>query len=167
MSETTQGIVIGAQVKFGGTAPDVAFSFEGTANGAGRVSTQYDTGADPRADEYGWKCSVQSQATPVQGSVWEVWAAGAPDYDSTEVDGRVGVVDAALGDIDQTRNLKRLGSIRVEDADTTVMTGGGRFIWTQQYMSIVMVNKSGAAVDAAAANFSFHVWSIRQHGNTV
>ena len=76
----------------------VAFSMEGVANGAGRVSAQHDLGVDPRPYRFSWSCEVMWQATPTQGAALELYVAGAPDGDSSQIDGDIGASDAALGD---------------------------------------------------------------------
>jgi len=104
---------------------DHAWSVEGLVDGAGRVSIQIDLGAAPRASIFDWSCEVVFQATPTQGDVLELYKAGAPEDDSTQIDGDVGAADAALGDIDQVRNCKFFGSVTAEEANTTKMVGSG------------------------------------------
>jgi hypothetical protein len=149
-----------------GTA--LLFNGEGTANvdiGAeglqvssttpGRVSAQHDLGAAPRAAEFSWSCKVQWQATPTQYGTLDLYIAGAPDSDSTQIDGDVGSIDANLGDVDQLQNLKYIGSVVVEDAATTVMVASGVFTHTERYLSLVVSNNGGATLNGTAANFRF------------
>lgn len=149
----------------GEAGADVAWSMEGVANAAGRVAAQIDWGAAPRPDWYEWSCEVQWQATPTQGSVLELYVGGAPDADSTQIDGDVGTTDAALGDIDMRRNLKFIGSVVSENAAASeVCVASGRFQFTQRYMSIVGYNAAGATINATDSNFRFNIVPIYWQG---
>ena len=142
----------------GETGADTAWSMEGVANAAGRVSAQIDWGAAPRPDEYEWSCEVQWQATPTQGAVLELYVAGAPDGDSTQIDGDVGSTDAALGDVDMRRNLKYIGCVVSENAAASeVCVASGRFRFTQRYMTLVGYNGGGATINATDSNFRFNI----------
>ena len=102
----------GSAVLAGGEAgADVAWSMEGVTNAAGRVSAQYDLGAVPRGAHIEWSCEVQFQATPTQYKGLELYVAGAPDSDSTQIDGDIGASDAALGDVDMRKNLRQIGFV--------------------------------------------------------
>lgn len=145
-------------LKFNGEAgADVAFSVEGILNGTGRVSAQYDQGASPRVATYNWDCSVFFQATPTQGATLDFYLAVAPDNDSTMISGDVGAIDAALGLVDQLRNLEYIGSVEVESAGTTEMISSGVFTVTNRYFSIVAYNRSGTSINATDSNFVFNV----------
>jgi hypothetical protein len=144
-------------VLFNGEAgAGVAISVEGLANAAGRVSAQYDLGASPRPYLFTWSCEAQFQATPTQGSGLELYIATAPDHDSTQIDGDVGSTDAALGDIDMRRNLHYIGFVTSENAAASeACVKSGTFETTQRYLSLVVYNASGAAVNATDSNFRF------------
>lgn len=149
----------------GEAGADVALSMEGVANAAGRVSAQIDWGAAPRPDWYEWSCEVQWQATPTQGAVLELYVAGAPDADATQIDGDVGNADAALGDIDMRRNLKFIGQVVSENAAASeVCVSSGRFQFTQRYMSVIGYNAGGAAINATDSNFRFNIVPIYWQG---
>lgn len=143
---------------------DVALSAEGVADGAGRISAQLNLGASPRAFEFDWSCEVLFQATPTQYGTLELYIATAPDDDSTQIDGDVGASDAALGDVDQLKNLTKIGSVGVEEADTTKMVGSGTFICTKRYVSFVIYNDSGAAINATDSNFILRITPIANQG---
>lgn len=158
-------ILEGTALKFNGhTSADVAFSMEGVVDGAGRVSAQKDLGSAARAPEYEWYCEALLQATPIQGDVIELYAAGAPGNDSAMISGDVGTTDAALGDIDQVRNLQFLGVLVAEEADTTKMVGRGRFEWSSRYLTIVGKNETGATINATDTNFIFNLTPIYIQG---
>ena len=149
----------------GATGADYAFSVEGLTNGAGRVSAQIDWGAAPRPALYEWSCEVQWQATPTQGAVLELYVAGAPDADATQIDGDVGNADAALGDVDMRRNLRYIGCVVSENATASeVSVASGTFEFTQRYMSIVAYNAAGATVNATDSNFRFDIIPVYWQG---
>lgn len=145
-------------VKINGEAgADHAWSVEGLADGAGRVSIQIDLGAAPRASLFDWSCEVLLQATtPVQGDGFNLYKASAPDSDSTQIDGDVGASDAALGDLDQLRNLQYFGSVTVEEAaDTSKLVASGSFVHTDRYLTLVADNETGGTTNATDSNFVF------------
>lgn len=140
----------------GEAGADVAFSVEGIANATGRVSAQIDLGAAPRPYMFTWSCELQLQATPTQGAGLELYIAGAPDGDSTQIDGDIGAADAALGDADMRRNLRFIGFVTSENAAASeICVKSGMFEHYDRYLSIVAYNASGAAVDATDSNFRF------------
>lgn len=149
----------------GEAGADVAWSMEGVANAAGRVAAQIDWGAAPRPDWYEWSCEVQWQATPTRGAVLELYVGGAPDADSSQIDGDVGTSDAALADIDMCRNLKFIGSVVSENAAASeVCVASGRFQFSQRYMSLVGYNAAGATINATDSNFRFNIVPIYWQG---
>lgn len=148
----------GTALKFNGEAgADVAFSMESVANLAGRVSVQYDLGATPRDFQFYWHAEALWQATPTQYGTLDFYLATAPDNDSTMISGDVGATDAALGDLDQLRNLTPLGQIICEEANTTKMVGKGSFTTFARYITIVGVNNGGSAINATDSNFIFNL----------
>lgn len=149
----------------GDAGADTAWSMEAIANAAGRVSAQIDWGAAPRPDWYEWSCEVQWQATPTQGGILELYVAGAPDADNTQIDGDVGTTDAALGDVDMRRNLKFIGAVVSENATASeVCVASGKFQFTQRYMTLVGYNAAGATINATDSNFRFNIVPIYWQG---
>ena len=139
----------------GEVSADVALSAEGVADAAGRVSAVQDWGAGPRAFMYDWVCEVQWQATPTQYGTLDIYLA---EYDESGVPpGDIGTSDAALGDVDQLRNLRYIGSVTVEDAATTLMVASGSFESTKQYHQFVVLNDGGATINATDSNFVLRV----------
>ena len=135
-----------------------AFTVEGLANAAGRVSAQIDLGAAPRPNVYQWSCEVQFQATPTQGASLDLHMATAPDGDATQIDGDVGNSDAALGDVDMRSNLDFIGSVISENAAASEKcVNSGEFQTTTRYITIVAYNGSGATVNATDSNFRFNM----------
>lgn len=142
----------------GEVGADVAWSVEGLTNGAGRVSAQKDWGAAPRASEFSWSCEVQLQATPTQYKTLSLYVATAPDGDSSQITGDPGTSDAALGDVDATENMMFIGQIVSENAAAgEVLVASGVFQSTERYHSYVIVNNTGASVNATDSNFRFNI----------
>jgi hypothetical protein len=143
----------------------VAWSMEGVANGAGRVSAQKDWGALPRPNRYSWSCETQWQATPTQGGVLELYVAGAPDGDSTQIAGDVGSTDAAHADGDVRRNLQYIGSVVSENAAASeVCVRRGEFTFSDRYMSIFGWNAGGASINATDTVTRFDIQPIYDQG---
>lgn len=149
----------------GQVGADVAWSMQGVVNAAGRVSAQIDWGVAPRPAIYEWSCEVQWQATPTQGSVLELYIATAPDADSTQIDGDIGAIDAALGDVDMRRNLQYIGCVVSENAAASeICVANGTFTCTSRYMSIVGYNAAGATINATDTAFRFNIVPVYWQG---
>ena len=133
----------------GEAGANYAWSIEGVANGAGRISAQIDLGAAPRAEWYEWSCETQFQATPTQYAGLELYLAFAPDHDATQIDGDSGQADAAVTDGDVRYNLVPIGVVVSENAAASEKcVRSGIFRATMRYVSIVGWNSSGAAINA-------------------
>lgn len=152
-------IANGTALLFNGeVGADVAFSVEGVADGAGRISAQKDWGAAPRAYLYQWSCELQWQATPTQYGTLDLYIAEAPDGDSTQIAGDQGASDAALGDVDSVLNMRYIGSVVSENATASEKcVAHGAFESNARYFSIVAVNNGGAAINATDSNFRFDI----------
>lgn len=148
----------------GEAGQDYAWSMEAVADGAGHVSAQIDLGATPRAFQYRLDVEALWQATPTQYATLDIYAAFAPDSDVTAIDGDVGNSDAALGDLDQLENCRYLGSITVEDANTTKMATSFEFKTRSRYMSLIGVNNGGSALNATDSNFQCEITPLPTQG---
>lgn len=149
----------------GEAGADVAWTVEGLANSAGRVSDQINLGPAPRPNAYRWSCEVQFQATPTQYATLDIYYATAPDYDNTQIDGDVGVSDAALGDVDMRQNLNYAGSVVSENAAASeACVASGVIVTEDRYLSLVAYNGSGASVNATDSNFKFILTPIYYQG---
>ena len=149
----------GTALKINGeSGADVAWSMEGIANGAGRVSAQFDLGAAPRPSRFKWICEAQFQATPTQGRGLELYIAQALDNASSRMSGDVGTSDAALGDVDMRRNLKGIGYVVSENAAASEKCiAFGEFTTSARYLSMVGYNDSNATTNATDSNFVFNL----------
>lgn len=149
----------------GEAGANVAWSVEGLTTSNGRVSAQIDLGAAPRPAWFSWSCEVQWQATPTQGKGLDIFVAGAPDGDSTQIDGDVGASDAALGDVDMRRNLRLIGNVISENAAASeICVASGRFEHTERYLTLVAYNDAGATINATDSNFRFNLQPMYWQG---
>ena len=165
MATSKSFITAESTVKVNGEAgADHAWTVEGLTDANGRVSIQIDWGAAPRANIYDWSAEALFQATPTQYKSLNFYIATAPENDSTQIDGDVGASDAALGDVDQLRNLKFIGSLVAEEANTTKMVASGVFTSNTRYMSLVAFNDTGATVNATDSNFIFTITERANQG---
>lgn len=152
------------EIKFNGEGGSVAFSMEGVTDGAGRISAQHDLGPSSKSRRYAWYSEHLGQATPVQYGSVDFHIAIAPGFDASMIPGDVGTSDAALGDLDQLKNLKYIGSNVQEEADTTKMVGAGEIEIYGRYISVAGYNDSGATINATDSNFLFFLVPIPDEG---
>jgi hypothetical protein len=141
-------IVEGATLLINGeVGADYAWSMEGIANGAGRLSTQIDLGADPRPYMYRWRCQVQYQATPTAATDLRLRKV---ESDGTYADDGLGEADAGLAT--EPVNARQFGAVKTIAAGTQVNIAGGVVEIYEQYVSIAGWNASGATTNATDSN---------------
>lgn len=143
-------------IKVNGEAgANVALSAEGILTNTGRVSAVQDWGNVARAFEYDWLCTVQWQGTPTQYGTLDIYLA---EYDESGLPpGDIGTADAALADLDQLRNLRHIGNVVIEDADTTIMRASGSFESKARYHQYVVHNNGSTTLNATDSNFSLKI----------
>jgi hypothetical protein len=102
----------GTPVTFKDSGGTVVLSLVNLQAAAGRISAQWDRGAGALPGRYRMRCVFPLQAahTAVLGEQIEVYLATS---DGTDVDGTVGVADAALT-TEKRRNLAYVGSVVVD-----------------------------------------------------
>lgn len=130
---------VGTPVTFKDSGGTVVMTLQNLAHAAGRISAQWDRGAGALPMRYRIRCVFPLQAThtAVLGEVIEVYIATS---DGTDVDGTVGVADAALT-TEKRRNLTLIGSVLVD-----VVTGDAKLTGTftvelfERYVSIGVWN---------------------------
>jgi hypothetical protein len=140
----------------GEVGADYAWSMEGVANGAGRVSARIDLGVAPRPYLYRWRCKCAFQATPTAGNQLRLYKS---ESNGTYEDGDVGESDAALVAA-QLTNMRQFGAVTVDTADTSDQIAGGVFECHERYLSLGGWNASGAAINATDSNFVFYLTPI-------
>lgn len=131
---------------------DYAWSLEGMANAAGRVSARIDLGAAPRPYLYRWRCLCCWQANPTKGGALMLWKS---ESDGTHADGDVGTTDAALGADNALANCRHFGQVVADTADTSNQIAGGVVEIHERYVSFVAWNFGGTALNATAGNCIF------------
>ena len=111
----------GTAVVFADAGGDVVITLKNLEHGVGRLSAQWDRGEGAQPARYRVRCAFPLQAThtAVVGEAIHVYMATS---DGTDVDGDVGVADAALT-TEKRRNLAFIGSVIVDvvagDAELT------------------------------------------------
>lgn len=131
------------------TGGDYTLDLGGLASAAVRVGDQGDLGTDAagRADRYAWQFIVDGFATdPVVGQTVNLYLAMARDGDNTEIDGDVGVVDAA-GNTADLPNLLFLGAATVQNTTAAnELRISGEIILVHRYVSPVVHNDTDDAL---------------------
>ena len=118
--------------------PDVQFTLQNLAAGAGRISAVKDFTDSAHSEWFKWRLTVQFETAPVVGQALELWMATA---DSTTEDGEEGVADAALGSYNSTKNMKLIGLLIVTSTDPAHdMTASGVCRIPDRYASFVLFN---------------------------
>ena len=159
-------IQVGTALSINGEAgADYAWSVEGLATASGRVSAQIDLGAAPRPYLYHWTCEVIWQATPTQILLCELLKAGAPDSDSTAIDGDVGASDAAIPSVYCKVNMQYIGSVISELGSAgDVNRSSGYFVHYYRYLTLGIINNAGASINATDSNFQFILTPVYYQG---
>jgi len=130
------------------------------ANNAGRVGAQYDRSTGARALRFMWELQFKCAATPTLGNVVSVYLAVA-QADNTIPTGNVSTADAALSALDKRRNLIFLGVVEIDNAGTGIQAGSGLTAEIpHRYLSLVLVNESGAAFSSTAGDTIFTLTPI-------
>ena len=139
----------------GDAGADHAWSMEGTETATAQVSIQIDLGARPLPYIIDWSCEAAWQGTPTVDTSLDLYYAGAPDVDATQIDGDVGNADADLGTFVQKPNCRHFGSVLVDTADTTVMVASGTFVFYGRYISFIGENNGATTLSATDTAFQF------------
>lgn len=131
--------------------PTANCTLSALANGAGRVSAQYDQGTGSKPGWWKWVAKFQATSTVTVGNLVELYLFLS---DGTRVDGNVGTADAAFL-TDKRRNAKLMGFVAadVTTADTDLIASGRVFI-PSRYFSVGAWNALGVAL---RTNTSVHM----------
>jgi hypothetical protein len=151
----------GSLLTFKSSGGSALFTPTSLAQNAGRVSTQLDLGAAPRALRYEWRASSKAAGTVVVGDTLVDIYASTQDVTSTGIqDGTPGLVDAALATIEKARNMQWIGALIVEATAAAVIQSSGIIELTARYVSIVWVNRLSTAV-ALSATATDHLFTLQ------
>lgn len=145
-----------------GSTPDELFTCTSLASAAGRQGALHDFGTAAHAKDYRWRAYIKFSTTPVVGTAvvvyWKSSDGAHPDNDD-------GTGDIAVSSIDKLLNLKRLGSIFVDQAATAIeMVSSGLMELPDQHGSPVFWNQSGDTLSATAADCGFILTPIPMQG---
>lgn len=125
-------------------SPDADITLSNLANGAGRVSDQYDLGSAARPALYHWQGVFQFKTAPTIGDSVDLYLAGAQATAAT-IDGGQGQSDAALGSSDELRNLLTIGQVVATSATADHdMIASGQVLIPFRYVSLVVFNDAGS-----------------------
>lgn len=142
-------------ITFRPSGGDVAFGVTSLGATAGRVSAQHDRGAGAKARRYRWEARTKAGATPTIGQLIEVYIATA-ESDPAKVDGNVGTSDAALSSAEKRRNLRLIGAIICDVANTTDPFQASGIVEIQaRYVQVVWYNPNTWALSGTAADHEF------------
>lgn len=141
-------------VSFKNTGGTVVLTMTSLANGAGRISAQWDRGTGSQPGLYRWHFRTKAAASLTVGNRVELYFAQANGTGTTDVPGKLGTADAAVSSIEKLRNLgPPFGGI---SADSTTngeeqVSSGVCFIYSR-YVSVVVWNASGQALSGTAGD---------------
>jgi hypothetical protein len=140
-------------VVFTSSGGDVVITLGSLANGAGRVSAQWDRGAGSKPALYTIQAKMKAAAALAVGASLEVYLLQS--YSTDYVPGNVGIVDADLAGTDKRRNLG--APVITISADSTT-NGENQFSNSYvvevygRYVSVAVWNALGQALHATGTN---------------
>jgi len=143
-------------------AGDTTFTPKNIADGAGRISAQWDRGSGSKPGLYRWYAKTKAAAALTAGRQLEIYLAQSYGSASGEVTGNQGTTDAAFSSADKRRNLG--APIGVVNADSTSngeiqVATGVCFIYSR-YVSVVWWNAFGQSLTNTDADHNFILEAI-------
>lgn len=133
---------------FKGSGGDVTFTPKNIGNAAGRLSARADLwGTTKGALRYRVYAEFKPGATPTVGNTIAVYVVRWND-DSTpgQPDGQAGATDAAISSIDALRNFLYVGSLEIQAASSSIVSGSWIVEIPTRYASVAVWNASGATL---------------------
>ncbi len=129
--------------------------------GAGRIFAQIDDGAGAKPRRKRWVGKWTPATTTVIGEQVDVYLFEAPDDANTEVDGDVGVADAAISSEDKMREGgKYVGSIGNNIAATSQLFGSRDFDVSARYYSLGYWNGTADAFSSTESEHDLQVFDV-------
>ena len=140
-------------ISFKSSGGDVVFTPASVANGAGRISAQWDRGSGSKPARYVWRVHTKAAAALAVGVALEIYFATS---DGTDVDGNQGTSDAAFSAADKRRNLQFVGTV-VADSTTNgeVQISSGVVEIYTRYVSVVWWNALGQSLTGTNGDHTF------------
>lgn len=140
----------GASVTYRDGGGTYAMDLTGLATNTGRIGPSHDRGATR-----GRRVAVTLEATfgsaPTDGTSVDVYLATSPDGGTTW-DGGITAGDGALGSADTLRQLRRVGSLRLDNVTTTQQATWELELGARRVVPVIYNNNSGQSTDGTAAN---------------
>lgn len=135
------------------TTGSVTFTPTSLANGAGRISAQWDRGASARPAMFTARMRCKFATAPTAGNVVEAYLAAG---NGVFVDGNLGVSDAAVSSSDKRRNLRWLMNLAADSTSSSEIFVATRRVWIpDRYVSILWWNAVGVALSSTATDHEF------------
>ncbi len=145
-------------ITFKASGGTLALTLTSLANGAGRISAQWDRGAGSKPTLYKWRGVVKAAAALAVGVPLEVYLATG---DGADIDGNQSTADAAFAASDKRRNLQYVGSILGDSVSNgELQKGSGLVEIRDRYVSLVIWNAMGQALTGAAADHYFSLTPV-------
>ena len=134
-------------VSFRDSGGTVAITLQNLGAGAGRISAQWDRGAGAQPMRYRARITCSWAATVTVGQAIELYLATS---NGTDVDGTVGVVNAALT-TEKRRNLQPVGFLIVDQTSANVPTTAAFTVDIyERYVSLGVWNATTVALQNTA-----------------
>lgn len=145
-------------ITFKASGGTVTLTLTSLANGAGRISAQWDRGSGAKPSLYKWRGVVKAAAALAVGVPLEVYLATG---DGTDIDGNQSTSDAAFSASDKRRNLQYVGSILADSTSNgELQKGSGLVEIRDRYVSLVIWNAFGQALTGTAADHYFSLTPV-------
>lgn len=137
---SNQYILPGTPITFGDTGSTYGIDFSATASGAGKYSDRADLGAGAHAAQFAWSCQFSLTGANTVGQYLELYTSWS---DGTNADGALGTTKGSLASADKRRNLKRIGTLVIDQGTTNVvMNASGQAFVPTRYFSLVVWNST-------------------------
>lgn len=156
---------LGTRVTFESSGGDEPFTLTSLASGAGRISDQYDRGADPQPVEYVGALRLAFAVQPTVnnlvriyfGEGWELRQGGTPTIDQP---GQLGAADAAVSDEDSFNNWDVVGTLYVPPSASTnqITVPIPPFTSFARYLQFGVWNAADQAFSSTAGDFELAIW---------
>lgn len=147
----------GTAFTFKSTGGSALWTPTSVGTGAGRISTQLDLGAAPRAKWYRWVLLLKLQSGTVGRSV-RPYLVEASSAATTYQDGILGVTDAAISSETIVQYAgKLLGPCQVQTNGTAAQVWSGKVRIFPRYVSFLLWNDSGVSLSATATDCEFRL----------
>ena len=151
-------------VTFGSNTDTVLWTPKNVANGAGRISNEWDRGAGALPAWYAWQFKTKFQAALALGVECQLWLAFSRN--GTLWDGNFTDGDAAWSTGDKRNNLTRLGTVIADSTSSgEVQVASGVIFIPFRYVMAALWNAAGQSLTNTDADhqlaFEPLAWDIQ------